>query len=82
MDKKLEDEKLTLNQGFVKDADLEPEGEKLNVLPPGEIDRLAEEARRQIAGEGSVLQGEGNYEAAESYNEAATDFAQRQEGKK
>jgi len=75
--KSQEDEHLTLNQGFVRDSDLEPQGEKVDVMKPGEADRYAEEGKsRQRTGD-KDLQGEGNYEAAESYDQAATDFAKK-----
>ena len=75
--KSQEDEQLTLNQGFVKASDLEPQGEQVNIMKPSEVDRYAREAESQQTTQGEDLQGEGNHEAAENYNQAATDFARK-----
>ncbi|HMV50410.1 MAG TPA: hypothetical protein PLD20_21750 [Blastocatellia bacterium] len=68
-------------QGFVRQEDLTPEAEDGTVMPPQEIDHHAEKAASGLK-KSDELQGEGNYEAAQSYNEAATDFAHRQDDKK
>ena len=71
-----------LKQGFVREEDLRPEGADGGLMTANEADAYAREAESGIRTKGDELQGEGDYEAAESYNEAATDFAQKQSGQK
>ena len=68
-------------QGFVRQEDLTPEPEDGKVLSPREVDRHAKKAEAGL-NKNDELQGEGNYEAAQSYNDAATDFARKQDSKK
>jgi hypothetical protein len=70
----------TLDQGFVKKEDLEPGTKDRDLMTPDELDSFAEKAKSSIRSKGDELQGEGDYEAAESYNEAVEDFARRQGG--
>ena len=81
-DKREELENLTLKQGFVRDEDLEPGTDERQVTSPREVDSYARKAEANTRGKGDQLQGEGDYEAAESYNDAATDFAQKHSGGK
>ena len=76
--KSQEDEELSLNQGFVKDSDLESKGDDVKIMKSREVDRYAKAAESKNRPRAGAVQGEGDYEAAESYNEAATDFAQQQ----
>jgi len=78
--KSLEDEKLTVNQGFVKDSDLEPGAEDAKVMGSDEMDKFAKEAESKSKKRGKDLHGEGDSEAAENYNEAATDFTKKHHG--
>ncbi len=71
----------TLKQGFVRDKDLNPDEEEANVMTPGEVNSFAQKAKSENQAKGDALQGEGDYQAAESYNEAATGFAQGKKGK-
>jgi hypothetical protein len=70
--------KQAVDQGFVREEDLRPETEDGKVMPKHEVDRYAKKAESSIGTKGDELQGEGDYESAESYNQAATDFAQKQ----
>lgn len=81
-DKRKESENLTLKQGFVRDEDLEPETDGEKLLSPQEVDSYAEKARASATGKSDKLQGEGDYEAAQSYDDAATDFARNHDGGK
>lgn len=81
-EKRQQQENTTLNQGFVKDEDLAPEEQSTNVMTPAEIDTYAQKAGSANKNKSDELQGEGDYKAAESYNEAATDFARKQDDKK
>jgi hypothetical protein len=74
--------KQAVDQGFVREEDLRPETEDGKVMPKHEVDRYAKKAESSIGPKGDELQGEGDYEAGQSYNDAATDFAQKQSGKK
>ena len=80
--KSQEDEKLTLNQGYVKDSDLEPGSEDVKVMKADEVDRYAEAAKSKNKTPKEGLKGEGDHEAAESYNDAATGFAKKQEAER
>ncbi len=73
-------ESATPNQGYFRDKDLTPDPEGL--MTPDELDGYAQKAESGIATKGDELKGEGDHEAAESYNDAATDFAQRQSEEK
>jgi hypothetical protein len=72
----------TLDQGFVKKEDLNPSAEDQKLMTPEELDLSAEKAESSIRGKDDELQGEGNYEAAKSYTDAAEDFAGRKGGRK
>src|SRR5262249_49859102 len=72
-----EDEKLTLNQGFVRDSDLEPGAEEVKVMTPREVDASAKTAEATSKKKSKDLQGEGNYKAAQSYDRAARDFTKK-----
>ena len=72
----------TLKQGYVREEDLRPDADDGEVMKAEEVDSYAREAESGIKTKGDQLQGEGDYEAAESYNEAATDFAHKQSGRK
>lgn len=74
--------KQTVDQGFVRDKDLRPETEDGKVMPKREVDHYAKKAQSDLGTNGDELQGEGNYEAAQSYNDAATEFARKQGDKK
>lgn len=74
--------KPAVDQGFVREEDLRQEEENGKVMPQHEVDRYAKKAESNIQNKGDELQGEGDYEAAQSYNDAATDFAKNQSGKK
>ena len=79
-EKRRQQENLTIKQGFVRDEDLAPE-EEAKVMTPNEVDEFARKAESGNRDRQGKLQGEGDYEAAESYNQAATDFAQNEKGK-
>lgn len=81
-DKRQESENRTLNQGYVREEDLQPETDDGKMTTQHEVDSYAEKAKSGIGTKKDELQGEGDYEAAESYNEAATDFTQKHENKK
>lgn len=81
-EKREQQENTTLKQGFVKDEDLNPNEESKDVMSPNEVDAFARKAQSENRGPDGELQGEGDYEAADSYNQAATDFAQGEKGKK
>lgn len=80
-EKREQQENTSLNQGFVKDEDLAPDAESKNVMSPDEVDAYARKAQSGNRNQSDGLQGEGDYEAAESYNQAATDFAQERKAK-
>lgn len=71
-----------LKQGYVREEDIRPEANDGEVMTADEVDSYAREAESGIRTKGDELQGEGDYEAAESYNDAATDFAHKQGTKK
>lgn len=68
----------TVNQGFVKDEDLTNDENAGKVLSPVEVEAYARKAASENRSKGDKLQGEGDYEAAENYDKAATDFTQKQ----
>ena len=74
--------KQTVDQGFVRDKDLRPETEDGKVMPKREVDHYAKKSASDLGSNGDELQGEGNYEAAQSYNDAATEFARKHDDKK
>jgi len=76
-DKKKEAENLTINQGYVREEDLTPESEEKNVMTTGDVDSYAQKAKSGVGTKSGEMQGEGDYESAEDYNDSATDFAQR-----
>jgi len=81
-DKRQEEENRSVNQGFVREEDLQPEADDGQVMKADEVDSYARKAQSGIKTKGDQLQGEGDYEAAESYDQAATDFAQKHSGGK
>jgi hypothetical protein len=74
--------KPAVDQGFVREKDLRPETEDGKVMPKREVDHYAKKAEAGVQARNDELQGEGNYEAAQSYNDAATEFAQKQGNQK
>jgi hypothetical protein len=72
----------SLKQGYVRKEDLQPEADDGKVMTADEVDSYAREAESGAKTKGDKLQGEGDYEAAESYNNAATDYAQNQDAQK
>jgi hypothetical protein len=71
-----------LKQGYVREKDLQPEASEGGVMTADEVDTYTREAESGIKTKKDELQGEGDYEAAEKYDEAATDFAQKHDHKK
>lgn len=78
-DKRQEQENRSLNQGYVREEDLQPETEDGKMTTQREVDSYARKAESGVRATGDELQGEGDYKAAESYNEAAKEFAQKQD---
>ena len=72
----------SLKQGYVRKEDLQPEADDGKVMTADEVDSYARKAESGTKTKGHELQGEGDYEAAESYNNAATDYAQKQDTQK
>ncbi|HZS08782.1 MAG TPA: hypothetical protein VFD58_28360 [Blastocatellia bacterium] len=79
--KREELENLSLNQGYIREEDLESGSGDAQVMPPREIDSYAQKAESAKRKKGGGLKGEGDYEAAEDYNTEATDFARKQSGR-
>ncbi len=65
-------------QGYFRDKDLVSEPADQGVMTPQEVDEYARAAESQIKSKSDELRGEGDPQAAESYNRAATDFARKQ----
>ena len=81
-EKRKQQENRSVNQGFVKDEDLANDENLAEVMSPDEVDTYARKAASESRVKVDKLQGEGDYEAAENYDNAATDFAQKQKQKK